>query len=113
LKKTTWFVYREAGRVLLERRPSPGIWGGLWCFPETEDSALRVRSRRALKPIDHGFTHFRLRIQPLLCYVKPRDSPGRLWLDIGDAQGAALPTPVKNLLQDLQRTATPGARRRR
>lgn len=113
LKKTTWFVYREAGRVLLERRPSPGIWGGLWCFPETEDSALRVRSHRALKPIDHGFTHFRLRIQPLLCYVKPRESPGRLWLDIGDAQGAAIPTPVKNLLQDLQRTATQGARRRR
>jgi len=113
LKKTTWFVYRDRGKVLLERRPSPGIWGGLWCFPEKADTTFPLRSPKKLTPIDHGFTHFRLRIQPLLCYVKPRESPGRLWLDIGDAQGAALPTPVKNLLQDLQRTATPGARRRR
>ena len=103
LKKTTWFVYRDAGRVLLERRPSPGIWGGLWCFPELEDAAFRVRSRKILKPIDHGFTHFRLRIQPLLCDVKSRESPGRLWLDLSDALDAAIPAPVKNLLQDLQR----------
>jgi A/G-specific adenine glycosylase len=103
IKKTTWFVYRDAGRVLLERRPSPGIWGGLWCFPELEDAAFRVRSRKILKPIDHGFTHFRLRIQPLLCDVKSRESPGRLWLDLSDALDAAIPAPVKNLLQDLQR----------
>jgi A/G-specific adenine glycosylase len=113
LKKATWFVYRDAGRVLLERRPSPGIWGGLWCFPEIEDAAFRVRSRRILKPIDHGFTHFRLRIQPLLCDVKSRESPGRLWLDLSDARAAAIPTPVKNLLQDLQRNATRSARSRR
>src|SRR5687768_14950647 len=34
LKSATWFVYLNAGRVLLQRRPSSGIWGGLWCFPE-------------------------------------------------------------------------------
>jgi A/G-specific adenine glycosylase len=104
LKKATWFVYRDAGRVLLERRPSRGIWGGLWSFPESEDAALRVRSRRALKPIDHGFTHFRLRIQPFLCDVK--SAPGALWVDLDDAVEAAVPAPVKKLLQDLQRNAT-------
>ena len=111
LKKTRWFVYRDAGRVLLERRPSPGIWGGLWCFPELP--IIKTTEMRKLEPIDHGFTHFRLRIQPLLCEVKSRESPGRLWLDLGDATGAALPAPVKNLLQELQRNATPGSRSRR
>ena len=36
-------VLTRAGEVLLEKRPAPGIWGGLWCFPEArarnEDAA--------------------------------------------------------------------------
>ena len=31
---SAWLVLRRNGAVLLERRPSSGIWGGLWCFPE-------------------------------------------------------------------------------
>jgi A/G-specific adenine glycosylase len=112
LRKATWFVYRDAGRVLLERRPSPGVWGGLWCFPETH-AASGVRSGRKLEPIHHGFTHFRLRIQPLLFEGKRVGAPGRLWIDLGEAVQAAVPTPVKKLLQDLQRNATRGARSRR
>jgi A/G-specific adenine glycosylase len=34
LRRTTWLVLQHQGAVLLERRPSPGIWGGLWVFPE-------------------------------------------------------------------------------
>jgi A/G-specific adenine glycosylase len=101
LKNTTWFVYRSAGKVLLERRPSPGIWGGLWCFPE--QAVLRGKPK-LLPVIEHGFTHFRLRIQPLLHDVKAES--GGMWIDLDDALRAAVPTPVKNLLQDLQRNAT-------
>jgi A/G-specific adenine glycosylase len=106
LRKTTWFVYRHNGRVLLERRPSPGIWGGLWCFPEVEDRGLGVRSHQKMMPIDHGFTHFRLRIQPVLCEIKNSKSETGFWLDTYDAQDAAIPTPVKKLLQDLPGFAT-------
>ena len=113
LRKATWHVYLHAGRVLLERRPSPGIWGGLWCFPEAAGAGARLRAARKLAPIDHGFTHFRLRIQPLLCEAKLPERPGQLWLDLADAQEAALPAPVKNLLQDLQRNTTRGIRGRR
>ena len=37
-----WLVIRDSqGRVLLERRPENGVWGGLWAFPEldAEESA--------------------------------------------------------------------------
>ena len=100
LKRVTWYVYRNAGKVLLERRPSPGIWGGLWCFPEKR--LLKAQPTRRLAPIDHGFTHFRLRIQPLLCDVRSAGRSG-LWLEIGEARDAAIPTPVRTLLRDLQR----------
>jgi A/G-specific adenine glycosylase len=102
LRKTNWFVYLDRGKVLLERRPSSGIWGGLWCFPER--ALIKSATARRLAPIEHGFTHFRLRIQPLLVDAAPRN--GGLWLDLGDARQAALPAPVKRLLHDLPEIAT-------
>jgi A/G-specific adenine glycosylase len=110
LRRANWFVYLHDGKVLLERRPSSGIWGGLWCFPEQALVKGRVKSR--LEPIDHGFTHFKLRIQPLLHKAQPRESAARRWVHVSEAPQAAVPTPVKKLLQDLQRNATRRARSR-
>jgi A/G-specific adenine glycosylase len=69
-----------AGRVLLERRPERGIWGGLWCplqfdTPTAAESYARQRfagepaALEALGTIDHAFTHFDLSITPLLLRV--------------------------------------------
>jgi A/G-specific adenine glycosylase len=95
-KRVTWLVLRHNGEVLLEKRPSPGIWGGLWCFPETSATA----KGRRLAPIEHGFTHFRLRIHPLLREVRRKTGKG-LWIDIADAAHAAVPAPVRRLLTRL------------
>ena len=102
LRTTRWYVYRDRGKVLLERRPSPGIWGGLWCFPER--ALAKGATTHKLEPIEHGFTHFRLRIEPLLIDAAP--TSGGFWLDFDEARAAAIPTPVKKLLQDLPRIAT-------
>jgi A/G-specific adenine glycosylase len=110
LRNVTWYVYLRKGKALLERRPSPGIWGGLLCFPEK--AIVKAGRGEKLPPVDHGFTHFRLRIQPLLHVVKVANGAGR-WIDIREAQSAAVPTPVKNLLQNLQRNATVRFRARR
>ena len=113
-RQATWLVLRRAQEVLLERRPSPGIWGGLWSFPEIDgaDAAsacaaagYRARSTRRLEPIKHGFTHFRLEIRPVLCEVARgalrAEQPGRMWIGIEDARGAAVPAPVRLLLERL------------
>jgi A/G-specific adenine glycosylase len=97
-RETTWLVLRKAGAVLLEQRPSPGIWGGLWCFPEL--NGKRPRGAKTLEPIEHGFTHFRLRIRPVLVDTK-RALEGR-WLRLDEAERAALPAPVKTLLARLR-----------
>jgi A/G-specific adenine glycosylase len=97
-KSVNWYIYRRGTKVLLERRPSPGIWGGLLCFPDTGTA-----QGRRLPIIKHGFTHFRLRIQPLLCDGR---APEGLWLRLDEARAAAVPTPVRKLLQDLPRFST-------
>jgi A/G-specific adenine glycosylase len=99
-KQVTWLVLRRAGAVFLERRPAPGIWGGLWCFPEL--NGRRPRGARALPPIEHGFTHFRLHIRPLLVQGNRGLTPnaGR-WLRLEEAKRAAVPAPVRTLLVEL------------
>jgi A/G-specific adenine glycosylase len=100
-KEVTWLVLRHGREVLLEKRPAPGIWGGLWCFPEAQKGAEGIR----LEALEHGFTHFRLRIHPLLCEVPKKpvqaESPGKLWIDLSDALEAAVPAPVRKLVARL------------
>jgi A/G-specific adenine glycosylase len=115
LRRATWLVLQHQGAVLLERRPSSGIWGGLWVFPEgpsvhvgpycKRTFATEIRNAKRMPAIEHGFTHFRLNIQPIRCSVRkllPRaEAPGRVWLDLEDAVRAAVPAPVKALLSGL------------
>jgi A/G-specific adenine glycosylase len=112
-RETALLILDRGGEVLLEKRPSSGIWGGLWSFPEVgldEDPAARVLERfglavgdgERLGPVDHGFTHFRLRMHPLRLRVADRrgaaEEPGRLWLSPADAVRAAVPAPIRRIL---------------
>lgn len=101
LRRANWFVYVRGGEVLLERRPGAGLWGGLWAFPEARLPAT-PRGRK-LPALEHGFTHFRLRAQPWLCRLRgpTPEAAGRLWLDMTEATGAAVPAPVRRLLRSL------------
>lgn len=113
-RETVMLILRRGNEVLLEKRPAQGIWGGLWSFPEVAPEAVLnqhlqarfgVQAQRVapLSPLVHTFTHFRLTIRPLLVWVsKPGEvHPGTMWLDRFDAHGAALPTPVRRLLDLL------------
>lgn len=115
-KHTTMLIIRQGDHVMLEKRPSSGIWGGLWSFPEHESSedystiaqqrfGITVQTEKALPQLSHMFTHFKLHItpQPLLVTKQhPKASEaGQIWLSIEDAVGAAIPTPVRKILQLL------------
>jgi A/G-specific adenine glycosylase len=113
-RETAMLILVSAGQVLLEKRPAPGIWGGLWSFPEVSEDRIEDTARRygaqldglsRLAPVDHGFTHFKLRIRPVLAQVaRPfrAEEPGQLWLTLDDALGAAIPAPVKRILGQLR-----------
>ncbi len=115
-KFTVMLILQRDREVLLEKRPAPGIWGGLWSFPETADldgaaSVLRtrfgaeVRAEGMLPDVRHGFTHFALTISPALLRVtrleRRAHSPGHVWLTPADAINAAVPAPVREILRRL------------
>ncbi len=115
-RHATFLLLMHGNDILLEKRPGSGIWGGLWCPPQIDDgqgvaedylqrNGIAVSERIALPEFAHTFTHFRLHITPLLLQVarKPlrAQQPGSLWLDVEEALRAAIPTPVRKLLESL------------
>lgn len=114
-RHATLLVILHENRVLLETRPSTGIWGSLRSLPElpsdTEATAYvekqfgaRVLAVSPAPSFHHVFTHFRLHITPLLCHVSLRPSAmeaGFFWLDLTALDTAALPAPVRRILTEL------------
>ena len=116
-KHITMLILLHGNEVMLEKRPSTGIWGGLWSFPEVEtdyNTEAVVMSRfnilaeadEPLNTLSHAFTHFKLHIQPQPLQViklnKKVCETGQLWLSLEDAVSAAIPTPVRKILQSIQ-----------
>jgi A/G-specific adenine glycosylase len=111
-KKTVLVLLTHDGEILLEKRPSPGIWGGLWSLPQQADEAsaedwcrkngLVVVDWTVLETVTHTFTHFKLHITPVRINlkIKPRLSQrsGGVWMTAEDALRAAIPAPVRALL---------------
>ena len=113
-RATTLMLLTDGQRVLVERRPPAGIWGGLLSLPEgdADDPAAFVRRHgcrlldtQALPPLKHTFTHFRLNIQTLLCRVEVTallvSEAGWQWLAYAEIETAALPTPIRFLLKKV------------
>jgi A/G-specific adenine glycosylase len=104
------------GRVLLERRPESGVWGGLWCLPEfgtASAAAAFIRDTLGvlegapapLAELEHAFTHFDLTITPLLVPCSRRTvlvEEGRgLWYNLSEPARIGLPAPISTLLAQL------------
>lgn len=110
-ERTASFVlFSDGQRLLFERRPPTGLWGGLLVPPEGEAAGLAARlglqpgDLQALPPLKHTFTHFRLTLEPVLCRVAPQSAVaegGFEWVDIGRAAGAGVPTPIRKLIRQV------------
>ena len=124
-RDTVMLLLAHAGKLMLVQRPAPGIWGGLWSFPEMPFQAGRdalgtaaavrdycrdalgctVSSAEPMAPLKHAFTHYGLTIHPWRCDVSELASkamePGPRWLERDAAMAAAIPKPVLTLMGRL------------
>ena len=116
-RRTSMLVLVLGSDVMLEKRAPAGIWGGLWSLPEIEPGAdiaaacaarygAEVAACEPLPTLAHGFTHFKLDIEPQQVTVRratPRAAaPGVVWMALSDAIGAAIPSPVRRILTSLR-----------
>lgn len=116
-KSTTLLMFVNAqGEVLLEQRPPVGIWGGLWSFPETgaanvgafkqilkADWNITARKTEVWAERGHTFSHYHLRMRPLLVHGEPLLAGERAlrWCKLDALPALGLPAPIKQLLREL------------
>jgi A/G-specific adenine glycosylase len=119
-RETTLLIARSGSNgstaVLLERRPASGVWGGLWSPPQFQNvqDALQwcrqeigdAEEPQLLPPIDHAFTHFDLRLNPLQVHCRPHSTVNegneRLWYPLDAPPRIGLPQPIRELLARLR-----------
>jgi A/G-specific adenine glycosylase len=116
-RSTLVLLARDAGdRVLLQRRPGQGVWASLWSLPEAEDHADArawfdrhvagdYASAERSPAVVHGFTHYRLHLQPLRWRnVAARtlvvDNDDVRWVTREQLVSLGIPAPIRKLLQD-------------
>lgn len=124
-EKTTWMVILEDqnGRILLERRPPSGIWGGLWSLPELDPAlgadelqesceqqlGLNCGEPDLISGFRHTFSHYHLHIQPARLTVssaeRVADNDHLAWFHRDEALALGLPAPIRTLLTEPEQTA--------
>ena len=108
--QSLWLLRAQAhdGSIWLEKRPIPGVWGGLYCLPVFEtraalEAALPVRARPGLKndkPFVHVLTHKDLHLHPVGVRLGAASLPrfDGAWFAAGQWPELGLPAPIRKLL---------------
>jgi A/G-specific adenine glycosylase len=121
IKKTCMLIIENTqGEWLLKKRPSQGLWGGLWSFIECSDSEInecladlnipKSAMRTALDTFRHTFTHFHLDISPIVVKLNGgkfasliSESNSSLWFKAAAPQEIGLTRPVTKIMATLQK----------
>jgi A/G-specific adenine glycosylase len=111
VRRAYWLVVFSRGRVLLQRQPQPGLWGGLLAPLQFKSRAALIAAAtraapdarvQAMPERRHAFTHFTLRFVPYVLRAPRVAQPGNArWLPLSKLEDAELPTPAKRLLLDI------------
>lgn len=100
--------------VLLVQRPTQGLWGGLWCFPEIDTTTcwqetlahmnIAYHEHTQWSSFRHTFSHYHLDITPVLVEVdavhRVADNSER-WVTPTAPGELGLAAPTKKLLRKL------------
>jgi len=116
-KQIKAIILLENNKILLEKRPPAGIWGGLWSFPECpidneaetwckKNLGCHVDYLEDLTSFIHTFSHYHLHIHPikLSCtkqLSKLQHAPHLAWYNLSKLPKIGLPAPIKKLLDQL------------
>jgi len=113
-KQAYHLIIKSTDKLLMEKRPNSGIWGGLFSFFEFETlEAMNVFIAQQgldgqlsyLEPFVHVFSHFELTITPsVLALSRIPDvvhDNAIIWFDITQPPSVGLSTPTKKMVKEI------------
>lgn len=116
-RRCSMLILESGGSVLLHQRPPSGIWGGLLSLPQFESQqhleqacahwGLSLSTKQKMADLTHAFSHFTLLIEPWWIVNENRmvkePAADHIWLPVADLRNAAVPAPVRKLLDGIYR----------
>ncbi len=115
IKQLTFLLLKNNQQELVMiKRPSKGIWGGLWSLPEFDSiisaiewcnvNQLPVIHSQALAPQRHTFSHYHLDYSTLIIQTENpinivMEAHQSVWYKVADIGHLGLPAPIKLLIQ--------------
>lgn len=99
------FLWQSDGQnqsttLILQKRSSPGIWGGLWCLPELNQPP---QNATLAGEFTHEFSHYRLHAK-VWCATQPEMAePSPLTqqaVKLNALDNIGLPTPIRQFIED-------------
>lgn len=108
--ESLWLLHAQAGdgAVWLQKRPTPGVWAGLYCLPvfASRDALEEVLPRpareklRDVEPFVHVLTHKDLHLHPVQAVLPQGWSGGEgRWFGVAEWPSLGLPSPVRRFLE--------------
>lgn len=119
IKRRTFLIIQCNEFVLLEKRTSKGIWGGLFSLPEIADLpdkkkiqlfcreyfGISAKTFSTILPFRHTFTHYHLDIHPVIVEIKALPTflakEKQIWYNLHSPEAFGLPKPVQLILGGL------------
>ena len=117
-RESLWLRLEWGDRLWLVKRPSTGVWAGLWSLPEFASQAAFESATggwpgevHELPSFTHVLTHLDWRLHPVWWRWPKRLAASRVaamtqawpegrWFDRDEALAAGLPAPVRRLISD-------------
>jgi A/G-specific adenine glycosylase len=106
--QSLWLLRAESGEgaIWLQKRPTPGVWAGLYCLPafDSFEDLARVLPPKAkpqeAQPFVHVLTHKDLHLHPVRVEVPNawRGTEGE-WVEAARWPSLGLPSPIRKLLE--------------
>ncbi len=113
----------QGDRVLIDKRPTNGLLGGLWEFPggkkeadETleecvkrelrEELGVEVRIQAPFMTVRHAYTHFKITLHAFECRLlrgkpRPKTATAARWVQLQEMQQLPFPRANKRILERL------------
>lgn len=116
VREVHWLLIADPAvpALLMRRRRSTGLWGGLYGFVEASDRVALANlaeqrfgtplALQAVTPIRHAFSHFELIIHPWLGLpARVVEEVGETWYNLRQPPEIGLAAPVVALVQQCRR----------
>jgi len=85
---------QQHGKLLLEKRPSAGIWADLWSLPQVSDAQAGPLQGE----FSHVFSHYKLQAKVWLSAIE-EPGPTQSWYSKAQLTQVGLPAPIRQWIE--------------